>query len=494
MTLRELVAEALGVWFEPTLAADPIVTGVAQDSRHVSAGTVFVARQGDVRDGHRFVPQALDRGAIAVVGSARTPEHFGWFGTVPYIYARDDKRALAQLAACFYGHPSRALTTIGVTGTDGKTTTSYLLHHLLQAHHPTGLMSTASIRVGSASVPLEGHFTTPEAPAVQSLLARFRDAGLSHAVVESSSHGLAMQRLAEVDYDIAVWTNLTPEHLDYHGSFEAYRDAKVSLAKRAKRSVLNADDPSFAYFAEVSKKVIRYGVDNDAEWRAVDIRETRAGLDFVVVTGGIETPVRLPMVGRYNVSNALAALAAGVAVGIDLGALVDTLASFEGVPGRMQRIQAEPFSVIVDFAHTAPSLDKALSALRPQLGADGRLIVVIGAAGERDPGKRAPIARVSVEKADLALFTEEDSRSEDVDMILAQMADGAREAGGTEGEDFVLIPDRREAVRQAVRTAKPGDVVLLSGKGHEATLERHDEVLDWDEVAEAEAALRELSR
>jgi len=483
MKLEALIRGALGLHLP---LPDVDVTGVAQDTRRedLAPGFVFVARRG-AADGHRFVAQALEKGAVAVVGEASEGEQraFSWFGAVPYIRVENDKVALAELAATFYEHPSRSLFTLGVTGTDGKTTTSYLLHHLLSGRYRAGLLSTAGVRVGEEEVGLEGHFTTPEAPEVQRFLAQFRDAGCTHAVLESSSHGLAMHRLDEVSYDVGVWTNLSPEHLDYHGSFEAYRAAKGELMARAALSVLNADDPAFDYFSGRAGRVIRYGV-GEADWRAAEVREAPGRLSWVLLVGENRYPATLPMVGRYNVHNALAALAAAHEAGVPIQTLLERLASFPGVPGRMQVVQRAPFAVVVDFAHTAPALEKALQAVRPQVA--GRLIVVVGAAGERDPGKRAPLGEVATQHADLAVFTEEDSRSEDVEVILETMAAGA---GGVRGERFWLVPDRREAIRKAVGMARPGDLVLLAGKGHERTLERRTETLAWNEVAEAVEAL-----
>ena len=488
MKLAELVAEALGV--RPALP-DVDVSRVAQSTLELDGtSAVFVARRGLSSDGHRFVPQAVERGAVTVVGTASLDEQkgFPWYGTVPYIRVPDDKIALAKLAATLYGQPSQKLFTLGVTGTDGKTTTSYLLHHLLSPG--AGLISTAGAKVGADTLHLPGHFTTPEAPAVQELLARFVTAGLPYAVVESSSHGLALHRLSEVDYDVGVWTNLTPEHLDFHGTFEAYRDAKVQLMDRARVSVLNRDDPEYGFFAARAARHVSYGLSEEATFRAVGVRETPGALSWRLEHGGETLPAALPMVGRYNVLNALAALAAAFEAGVALPVLLERLTTFPGVPGRMQVVQREPFAVVVDFAHTPAALTKALGAVRPQVS--GRLIVVVGAAGERDPGKRGPLGASAVRGADMAVFTEEDSRSEDTDTILAAMAAGAVAAGGRIGETFLTEPDRRDAVRRAVVLAEPGDLVLLAGKGHERTLERRFETLPWDEVAEARAALNAL--
>ncbi len=497
MTLSKLIKEALG----QDLNSKKQVKGIAQDNRKVDKGFIFVAREGGSVDGHNFIDDAIKRGAIAIIGQRQD------FSTaVPYIFVPNPKQAVAKLAAAFYDYPSQKLFTLGVTGTDGKTTTSFLLHHLLSKQHKTGLLSTAGIKVAEQKLDLEGHFTTPEAPEVQKLLALFREEHCTHAVIESSSHGFAQHRLDEVDYDIGLWTNLSPEHLDFHKTLSAYREAKCELMRRARVSVLNRDDANFEYFYEAAllsppsfllppKKVITYGKHPECNWQLLDI-ENKPGeqifrvklrLDEQSLKNDVIVALRLPMIGEYNVYNALAALAAAYEAGAMLDDLFKQLETFPGVPGRMQVVQREPFAVIVDFAHTPPALENLLSVMRPVT--DGRLIVVVGAAGERDPGKRQPLGSIAVKQADLAIFTEEDSRSEDIVQILAQMSLGAIKAGGEATKHYWCIPDRSQAIKFAITQAKPGDTVLLVGKGHEYTLERSTEVIPWDEVAEAHRAL-----
>ena len=306
-------------------------------------------------------------------------------------------------------------------------------------------------------------------------------------MVEASSHGFSQWRLGEVDFDIGVWTNLTPEHLDFHKTFAAYREAKQTLMRLSKVSLLNGDDPEFESFAEAAHSYESYGESADSTWRATDIREVGPGLEFTLTTSSQSYEVSLPMVGRYNVYNALAALSAAAQTGIAIPDLIERLRTFSGVPGRMQLVQREPFALVVDFAHTAPALEKALTALRPSTA--GRLLVVVGAAGERDPGKRAPLGKVACEVADIAIFTEEDHRSENLAAILAEMSRGALAAGGQATRDYWCIRERREAIGLAVRMAQPGDTVLLAGKGHEHSLERSQETISWNEVEEARAAL-----
>jgi UDP-N-acetylmuramoyl-L-alanyl-D-glutamate--2,6-diaminopimelate ligase len=492
---------------------DPDVVDVAQDHVRVRPGSLFVARVGARFDAHAVAAEAVRRGAVAVVGEndARepagdgpNPPALGALG-VPYLRVPDARRVLPYLAAAVHGHPSEALRVLGVTGTDGKTTTSYLLHWLLSEAHPTGLVSTAGIRMGDDTIALEGHFTTPEAPEVQAFLARFRDAGASHVVLESSSHGFALHRLDAVRYAVAAWTNLSPEHLDHHGTLEAYRDAKATLVRRAPLAVLNRDEPDFAFFAAAvgaeardandagqRNPVVTYGAHPDADVRILAVEERPGALALRLQIDGTRHTAELPMVGSYNAWNAAAAVAVARVEGVATERALARLATFPGVPGRMQVVQSEPFSIVVDFAHTAPALEKALAAVRPtaRAGAGGRVIVVVGAAGERDPGKRAPIGAAAVRHADLAVFTEEDSRSEPIETILESMAGGARATGAREDEHFVRIPDRRAAIAHAFARARPGDVVVLAGKGHERTLERADEVLDWDEAAEARRIAR----
>lgn len=472
---------------------------VAQAHQDVRPGSLFVARKGARADAHDHLAQSVERGAVAVVGEADFPATLPW-GDVPYVRVPDARRALPQLAAVFHGHPSERLQVVGVTGTDGKTTTSFLLHHLLGARYPSGLLSTAGVRIGAERTRLSGHFTTPEAPEIQALLRRGLDAGLSHVVLEASSHGFSLHRLDAIRFRLGVWTNLSPEHLDHHGSLEAYREAKLTLVRRAPLAILNRDEPDFERFAAASNDVVTYGEHPEAELRIIGVNVEAGALSIDLEADGERQRARLPMIGRFNAWNAAAALAAARALGLSLAQGVARLASFEGVPGRMQVVQAEPFLVVVDFAHTPPALEKALRAARPAGG--GRLIVVVGAAGERDPGKRAPIGATAVMGADLSIFTEEDSRGEDAGSILASIGSGALEAtraadaagaarsargprSGRGPGSFRVVPDRAEAIRQAIAEALPGDVVLLAGKGHERTLERADETLSWDEAAEA---------
>lgn len=468
------------------------VTGVSHQADWLQPGEVFVAIRGARFDGHGFIDDAVRRGAVAVIGEG-LPE--GVVPTVPYLQVPGARQALADAAAAVLGYPSQQLTVLGVTGTDGKTTTSCLALHLLrQTGTRTGLLSTIGYELvdGQLRQP-PSHFTTPEAPQVQQILRDILTSGATHAVVESSSHALAMDRVRGVDYDVAIWTNLTGEHLDFHGTMEQYFADKAKLVRRARHSVLNADDTPWVeqlipLATEGGRTCTTYSAEgNPADWRATDVQEGAAQITFTVHTPQGEAQARLPMIGRFNVANALAAMAGVAATGVALADLVRALATFGGVAGRMEmldRREGEP-RVIVDFAHTAPSLEKALETVR--VTTDGELWVVLGSAGgPRDPSKRAPLGRVATECAEHAIFTEEDHRTTPLQDILDEMERGAREAGRT---NFVSIGDRTEAIRYAVREAAAQDTVLLAGKGPEETMERGAELVPWDELEEARQAL-----
>lgn len=484
MKLRDLAA---ALRLAAPAETDVEVTGVTHRADWARPGEVFVAIRGARADGHDYIDQAVERGAVAVLGEG-LPD--GRHSPVPYLTVPVARQALADAAAELAGHPSRALTVLGVTGTDGKTTTSCLARHLLRgATRPTGLLSTIGYELpdGVLRQP-PSHFTTPEAPQVQQILRDMAAAGATTAVVEASSHALALDRVRAVDFDIAVWTNLTGEHLDFHGTMEQYFADKALLVRRARHAVLNVDDDWFDRLTALAPRATTYSAEgSDAHWRATDVVEDADALRFTVHSPVGSAPATLPMIGRFNVANALAAMAGAHAAGLSLPELLAGLATFPGVPGRMemaQRLPGDP-RVIVDFAHTPPSLDKALSTVR--VTTEGRLWVLIGSAGgPRDPSKRAPLGEVATRLADVAVFTEEDHRDTPLADILREMERGARDAGR---ENFRSIGDRRVAIRRAVAEAAPQDTIVLAGKGPEATLERDTETIDWDEMAEARAAL-----
>ena len=475
---------------------DPEVTGLCYDSRRLRPGDCFVAIPGTHTDGHRYVETALRDGAVAAVVQRRA-------GTAwPQVVVPDTRQALALMASTFYGHPSADMVVIGVTGTDGKTTTTTMIQQMLaSAGRRTGSMSTVDIRFGDTVDPNDSRQTTLEALEIQEQLARMRDAGLQYAVIETSSHGLALQRVVGVDYDVAVFTNIAHEHLDFHKTIEAYREAKAHLIDLTagttrkeveKTAVLNRDDPSYAYLVDRPiPRRITYGVQLDADLKAERVEATPAGLRVEASTPLGPLALRLMLSGRWNAANALAAAGAGVAVGLTLDEIRQGLESYRGVSGRMERVDlGQPFAVIIDYAHTPQSLEKVLRELRPITR--GKLIAVFGSAGDRDREKRPWMGEIAARLSDYAVFTNEDPREEDAMTILSEIAAGAEEVGWTEGEHYARIEDRRQGIAHAVRKAGPGDTVLLAGKGHERSILIGRGKEPWDERAAAEAAIRGL--
>ena len=462
------------------------VSGLAYDSRRVTPGTLFFAVPGVHVDGHDFVADAVARGAIAAVVER---EIAGL--TIPQLIVDRARRAIADAADAWFGRPSERLTVIGVTGTDGKSTVTALTADLLRRSgvHRPGQIGTVFVGIGDGVALNADRTTTPEALELQATLARMVEAGNDSVVMEATSHGLALERTRNCRFDVGVITTVTSEHLEFHGTVEAYRAAKALLVQEAPIAVLNADDPTVGYFRERSRdRVITYGIDSDADIRARNLAADAGGTTFGLSTPRWTGSGRVALPGRFNVSNALAALAVVEALGLDLEAAAGSLPDVGGVPGRMEPVDAgQPFGVIVDYAHTADSLGKVLAVLRPIT--QGRLIVVFGSAGERDPTKRAPMGRVAAELADLVVVTDEDPRLEDRRVINEQVAAGARAAGAVDGEGLWVIDDRREAIDHAVGLARPGDVILLAGKGHEQSIVYGIEKHPWDDRAAARDAL-----
>jgi len=488
--------------FFPAQLPDVPITGIAIDSRRVEPGNLFIARRGGSADGHRFIPAAIQRGAAAVVGEQ---ELSGL--PVPYVRVENSVEAVTWLAAAFHGWPGRKLTVIGVTGTDGKTTTCNLLYQiLLAAGIRVGLISTVNAVIGDEVLDTGFHVTTPDAPDVQFYLARMVAAGLTHVILETTSHGLAQHRVDASQYDIGVVTNITHEHLDQHGSYENYRAAKGRLFQLLARTdpkpqgnprlaVLNRDDGSYDYLASIVQppsSVVCYGLGGTADVRAENIAYSPAGIRFDAVGADFRVPVTSPLVGAYNVSNCLAALTAAVrGLGVDPQMAASGIAALTGVPGRMERIDlGQNFTAIVDFAHTPNALRVAIETARKMT--DRRVIAIFGSAGLRDKEKRRMMAEVSAELADVSILTAEDPRTESLEAILEEMAAGARSRGGREGETFFRVPDRGEAIRFGVRLAAPGDIVLACGKGHEQSMCFGEIEYPWDDRTAMRAALAEL--
>jgi UDP-N-acetylmuramoyl-L-alanyl-D-glutamate--2,6-diaminopimelate ligase len=510
-SLADLLTDLPGLltWPPP----DVQVTGVAGDSRQIQPGNIFVARAGDSFDGHVFISDAVMSGATVVVGEEPAPEVFA---PVPYLRVRDGREALAWLSAAWHGFPARHLTTVGVTGTDGKTTTVKLLYHILRAAgFKTGMISTVNAIIGDQTQDTGLHVTTPDATAVQQLLSQMVAAGVSHAILEATSHGLAQHRVTACDFDVGIITNVTHEHLDYHGDWESYLAAKLrlieGLAPASRKpgarqlAVLNADDESFPHFLDLAPaRVLSYGLEQEAVVTAREIVHTPAGLQLALHTRidadgqpsrrgeGVEIPVTSPLMGVYNVYNVLAAATAALGLGISSEAIRTGVGALHGIPGRMERVSepGHPFTAIVDFAHTPNALQKALQAARDLVADGGRVLAVWGSAGLRDREKRRLMGTVSAQLADITIITAEDPRTESLESILAESAAACAATGAVEERDFWRVADRGQALRFAVELAHPGDVVIACGKGHEQSMCFGTTEYAWDDREALRLALR----
>ena len=502
MKLSELIAAVPAATFPNS--GDPEITAVVEDSRHVTPGALFVARRGRELDGHAFILAALQAGAAAIVGElavGELPDACAEM-TIPYVQASDGAAAVGQLAAALHGFPARKLVMIGVTGTDGKTTTCSLIHSILRAASiRAGLITTVNTEIGAEVMDTGFHVTTPDAAAVQGFLARMVAAGMTHCVLEATSHGLAQQRVAACEFDLAVVTNITHEHLDYHGSLDAYLKAKAmlfdSLAFAApktgvsKLAVLNRDDDqSYEYLRErLQVDYADYGLQSSAATYADHIRSEGAGTRFDVQTDGKRFSVETALPGEYNVANCLAAIVATRnGLGIAIESVKAGIATMRAIAGRMERINlGQNFEAVVDFAHTPNSLRELLRAVRKETA--GRIIVVFGSAGLRDVAKRSWMGSVAAQLADVAVITAEDPRTESLADIMAEIAAGCAKVGGVEGETFWQLADRADAIRFAVGLAGPGDVVLACGKAHEQSMCFGAVEYSWDDSVAMRAAI-----
>lgn len=459
ITLREVV-EALraeGQLLEPP-AGFPQLTGVADDSRQVTPRGLFCAVVGTSGDGHDYLPDAVQRGAAAVlVARPVTPG-------VPRVLVRDSRIAAAVAASVWFGRPAERLRFVGVTGTNGKSTTVALIRHLLNTDGAVGSVGTLGAFDGEGrSAGPEINLTTPGAVQLHAVLAALRARGVTTVVAEASSHALDQRRLHGIRMAAAVYTNLTHDHLDYHKDLQSYLAAKLLLSSHLADSgveVVNADDTAWeALRRDPRLKRLSYGVGPQADIRAEDVRLDAAGTTLTMVFGPERHPVRLPLIGEFNVSNALGAAAAAWGLGIPPADIAPRLASAPQVLGRMEQIATNGFVVLRDYAHTPDALERAIRALRPLT--TGRLIVLFGCGGDRDRRKRPVMGRIAARGADLAIVTSDNPRSEEPDRIIDEIEEGM------EGVAHLRITDRREAVIRALRLLQPGDCLLLAGKGHE---------------------------
>jgi UDP-N-acetylmuramoyl-L-alanyl-D-glutamate--2,6-diaminopimelate ligase len=479
------------------------IRGLAFDSRRVGPGDLFIAIAGGQSDGHDYVAAAEERGAAAVIVERPVTGV-----RLPQLVVASSRAGLAHAATWWYGDPSHELAVIGITGTDGKSTTCALTAAVLEAGgRSAGLIGTVETKIGGVREGNPEHVTTPEAPELQAALRAMVASGNDAAVVETTSHGLAQDRVLGIEYDVAVLTNLTHEHLEFHGTFERYREAKLLLFERLARrgppkagnppraGIVNRDDPNAGIFEavvrETGARLITYGTDASADVRAEHVEEDARRLRVKIATPRWQGPVDLRLAGRFNAHNALAAVAVGEAFALDPAAIRHGLESVAGVSGRMERIDAgQPFGVIVDYAHSPAALETVLDVLAPLAAArGGGLIVVFGSAGERDVAKRPMMGRVAGERARLVVITDEDPRGEDAARIRDEIAHGAESAGRRRDRDLLLVADRRAAIATAFERAKPGDIVLLAGKGHERSIIVGAVATPWDERAAALDAL-----
>jgi UDP-N-acetylmuramoyl-L-alanyl-D-glutamate--2,6-diaminopimelate ligase len=489
---------------------DPDITAIEQDSRRVTPGTLFVARRGGSVDGHNYISQAIERGAVAIIyeQSSASPDDVSGFhhqgvgsgGGVAFLQVPDSAEALAWLCAAFHDFPARKLVMIGVTGTDGKTTTCNLIYSILKsAGLKAGLISTVNAVIGDQVLDTGLHTTTPDAPDVQKYLAEMVAAGLTHCVLETTSHGLAQHRVTACEFDVAVVTNITHEHLDFHGSLDNYRAAKAKLFEGLataykkpgveKISVLNADDWSFDYLRQrLSVPFVSYGIRQSADMLASEIVYRADGTDFRLRSEISNLQISTSLVGDYNVSNTLAAIAIGLKLGLAAEKIAQGVSSLRGVVGRLERFDlGQNFIAIVDFAHTPNALKRALETCRQMT--QNKLIVVFGSAGLRDKAKRRWMGEIASALADRVIITAEDPRTESLDDIMAESAAGVMSKGGVEGQTFWRIPDRGEAIQFAVDMAQLGDVVIVCGKAHEQSMCFGTIEYPWDDRIAMQAAL-----
>ena len=467
----------------------PCVRGISHDSRLVQPGDVFVAIAGLHTDGARHVDEALARGAVAVV--SERPLELG----VTCLQVEHPRLALSAASAWFYDYPSRRLKLAGVTGTNGKTTTCYLIKAIFdRAGTTSGLIGSVANCIGPQRLP--SHYTTPDPPELHSLLARIAAAGAERAVMEVSSHALAQDRVASCCFDTVIFTNLTHDHLDFHKNLANYKDAKGklfrALADENTLKIINQDDPyGRELIGGASGPVTTYGLSAGADIRADDIELGAGGAVFTLQAKGIRRQLTLPLIGLFNVSNALAAVAYALNAGVDLDLIAEALAGFAGVPGRQQPIDCgQPFSVYVDYAHTPDGLDQVLKTMRALTG--GRLLTVFGCTGDRDISKRPIMGEIAARWSDFIFITSDDPHNENPIEIIEEIEQGVLHEGRRLGSDYLPEVDRAKAIESALCMAAPGDMVLIAGKGHESVQIFKDQIVPYSDERTAREILETL--
>jgi UDP-N-acetylmuramoyl-L-alanyl-D-glutamate--2,6-diaminopimelate ligase len=453
--------------------ADALVTGITDDSRRVATGTVFCAWKGTTRDSHDFVAAAAQKGAAAAIVERLVAD-----AGIPQLVVKDGRRAAAIAASLMYGSPEAKLTIAGVTGTNGKTTTAWIMRHLLSARYSVALIGTLGIFMPDGTLVAES-LTTPGPVELARVLSTLVEGGVTAISMEVSSHALDQGRVQALRFDAAVFTNLTRDHLDYHGTIEAYLAAKRSFTALLRTNgavIINADDPAWTGIETSAPRAYRFSLaDRGAEIRARDVRVTAEGTHFVLEAEGGHEVVELPLIGAYNVQNALGAAGACLAIGYGLSDVARLLETVPQVPGRLEKIHGDSYTVLRDYAHTPDALENVLKTLRPVT--KGRLIVLFGAGGDRDRGKRPEMGEVAQRLADVAIVTSDNPRNENPDAIIDEITGGMRTG------EYVRVVNRRDAIAIALEMARPGDVVVLAGKGHETYQIVGSQKLDFDERA-----------
>ena len=443
---------------EATADLNMDIEAVAYDSRKVTPGSLFVAISGFASDGNRFIPMAMEKGAAAVI-TAKKPDL-----DVPYVLVDSDRLALALIGCNFYGHPAKSMTLIGVTGTNGKTSTTLILKQILEklTGSKAGLIGTMENRIGDEVIPTER--TTPESFELQGLFARMRDAGCKYAIMEVSSHAIALDRVGGVYFDVAAFTNLTEDHLDFHKTMEQYCDTKAELFARCCAAVFNRDD---VWFDRISAKaacpVVTTSAKGTAGVWAKDTEMMSDGIRFTAVSDGVEIPVQLPIPGRFTVYNVLTVLGIVKALGLDLTAAARALKTVQGVKGRIEVVPTagKDYTVLIDYAHTPDGLENVLRSVRDFC--KGRLIAVFGCGGDRDPIKRPIMGRIGTELSDIAIITSDNPRSEDPAAIIRDIVAGVDSASAS----YKIIENRIKAIEYAMDIGEKDDIIILAGKGHE---------------------------
>ena len=480
MKLRELLKDCPVLDVAADL--DTEITEICYDSRKVTGGSLFVAISGFAADGNRFIPMAMEKGA-AVVVTAKRPQQ-----PVPYVLVESDRLALAKISCNFYHHPAKAMTMIGITGTNGKTSSTLLLKQVLEQvlGVKVGLVGTMANLIGEEVIPTER--TTPESLELQQLFARMQAAGCSHVVMEVSSHALALERVGGIHFDVAAFTNLTEDHLDFHKTMDEYCAAKAQLFCRCDRAVVNRDDAYAERILEAAEcPVLTTSVHGMADLRAEKVQLHAEGVEFTALTAQEQAKVSLPIPGRFTVANALTVLGIARQLGISLTDCAEALAKCQGVKGRVEVVPTpgKPYSILIDYAHTPDGLENVLRSVRDFC--KGRLICVFGCGGDRDPMKRPIMGSIGVRLSDLAVVTSDNPRTEDPMAIIEDILKGINPEDG----EYIVIEDRRKAIQYAMDIGKKDDIIVLAGKGHETYQDIGGHKYHLDEREEVAAHLAE---